>query len=121
MSPGPGLRANSSPPRPTATQAAPAISSVFSNQSISGGSMAEGNGSSHVTRAELAAHIKGIDERFHTVAEDVTEIKGLIEGIYQTFRAERRDRSARMRAWGPPLVAALIAAVVSVPLALFIH
>lgn len=78
------------------------------------------NGSS-VTRAELAAHIKGIDERFLAVHEDFKEIKVLIEGIYQTFRAERRDRKAKWRAWGPPLVAALIAVFVSLPVALLTH
>lgn len=39
--------------------------------------MAEGNGSP-VTRAELAAHIKGIDEHFDAVEHAVLEIKSLL-------------------------------------------
>lgn len=73
--------------------------------------MGEGNGSP-VTRAELAAHIKGIDEHFDTIGADIAEIKWGMNLVLENKRQ-------RFRAWGPPLVAALIAAAVSVPVAVF--
>lgn len=67
--------------------------------------MADTNGSP-VTRAELAAHIKGIDEQFHTIAADISEIKWSMHLVLE-------NRKQRFLAWGPPLVSACIAATVS--------
>lgn len=75
--------------------------------------MTEGNGSP-VTRAELAAHIKGIDEHFDTIQADIAEIKWSMNLVLENKRQ-------RFRAWAPPLIAALIAASVSVPVAVFLH
>lgn len=80
--------------------------------------MTETNGSP-VTRAELAAHIKGIDNHFDSVEADVAEIKWGIRGIVEELKRQRdfreSDRTGRFRAWGPPLIAALIAALISLP------
>lgn len=69
------------------------------------------NGNS-VTRAELAAHIKGIDARFDTVEADLAEIKWGINVVLET-------RRTRWRAYAPGIIAALIAALV--PVALLTH
>lgn len=73
----------------------------------------EANGSP-VTRAELAAHIKGIDEHFDTIAADIAEIKWGMNLVLENKRQ-------RFRAWGPPIVSALVAVAVSVPVALYAH
>lgn len=73
----------------------------------------EANGSP-VTRAELAAHIKGIDEHFDTIAADIAEIKWGMNLVLENKRQ-------RMRAWGPPLLSAIVAVAVSVPAAIWIH
>lgn len=69
---------------------------------------------SPVTRAELAAHIKGIDEHFDTIAADIAEIKWGMNLVLENKRQ-------RMRAWGPPLVAAGVAVLVSLPVVVFVH
>lgn len=67
-----------------------------------------------MTRAELAAHIKGIDEQFHTITADIAEIKWGMNLVLE-------NRRARVRAWVPPLLAATVAASVSLSVALLIH
>lgn len=68
----------------------------------------EGNGTP-VSRAELAAHIKGIDEHFDAIEDSILRIEELL-----------KDRKNSFRAWMPPLVAALVSAGVALPIA-FIH
>jgi hypothetical protein len=52
--------------------------------------MSDTNGSP-VTRAELAAHIKGIDQQFKDVADDISEIKFGIHGISEAMRRAGAD------------------------------
>lgn len=52
-----------------------------------------------MNRAELTAHIKGIDEHFDTIEAAILDIKALLA-----------DKKNFWRAWGPPIVAALLAA-----------
>jgi hypothetical protein len=82
--------------------------------------MTEPNGG-HVSRAELAAHIKGIDQRFQDVAADIVEIRYGITGIVDAMARAKQDRVSRLRAWGPPLLAALVSASVALPVALLLH
>jgi hypothetical protein len=83
--------------------------------------MSETNGSP-VTRAELAAHIKGIDRRFEDVALDITEIKLGIHGISEAMRRAGADSflGGRGRKLFDGVVVASIAAVVAVAVT-FIH
>lgn len=75
------------------------------------------NGSA-VTRAELAAHIKGIDNRFQDVAADIAEIKWGIHDLRQTTYVNSwlGPRGHELLASG-----AILAAVASVLIALFIR
>jgi hypothetical protein len=72
-------------------------------------SSADSNGS-YVSRAELAAHIKGIDEHFDTVEGALLEIKDLLG-----------DRKVLFRAWMPPIIAAMIAGAVSLGVAFLFY
>lgn len=73
--------------------------------------MAEGNGST-VTRAELAAHIKGIDNKFEDIAADISEIRW---SLHEMVRNRRQSRLA----YFPAIIAALISAGIALPVALF--
>lgn len=64
--------------------------------------MSEGNGD-HVTWRELNLLRQTIDERFDHIEE-------LLE-----------DRKVRSRYWFPPLLAALVSAVIAIPVAALIH
>lgn len=75
--------------------------------------MAATNGS-YVTRAELAAHVKGIDEHFDGIEETLSRIEAKLTS------ADRFARG-RARAWFAPLVAAVVAAAVAIPVALLTH
>lgn len=72
---------------------------------------------SYVPRAELAAHIKGIDQHFDNLEADVTEIRYGILGIVEELKKQRdlREDNKRWdrRSWGPPIVAVFVAAAVS--------
>lgn len=79
--------------------------------------MSTTNGSS-VTRAELAAHIKGIDQRFANVESDIIEIKYGIQGI--------RDHVLQESWLGPRgrefvVGAGFVSAVAAVLIAVFLH
>jgi hypothetical protein len=75
--------------------------------------MSADNGN-YVSRAELAAHIKGIDEHFDTISADIQEIKWSMNLVLENKRQ-------RWRAWGPPILAAVIAGVVSLAVALIFY
>jgi hypothetical protein len=83
--------------------------------------MSDTNGSP-VTRAELAAHIKGIDQQFKDVADDISEIKFGIHGISEAMRRAGADSflGGRGRKLIDGVVVASIAAVVAVAVT-FIH
>lgn len=86
--------------------------------------MSEPNGS-YITRAELAAHIKGIDQAFQDIRADVVEIRYGIKGIVDAMASEKSVAAAFRRgfwrAWAPPLIAAFVAASVSLAAALILH
>ena len=71
-----------------------------------------GENGSHVTWRELNLLREGINERFDNLDADIQEIKWAMNLVLE-------NRKQRWRAWGPPLVAALVAAAVSLPVALF--
>lgn len=85
--------------------------------------MTEPNGS-YVSRAELMAHIKGIDQRFQDVSVDISEIKWGVNSITETLAREKdaveANRKSRWRTWGPPIVASLLSASIASPIALLI-
>lgn len=71
--------------------------------------MSDSNGNP-VTRSELAAHIKGIDENFRTIKDDIAEIKDIL--------------SSRSRVWAgavPLFLIALLSSGISVGVALFVR
>lgn len=76
--------------------------------------MSDGNGSP-VTRAELAAHIKGIDEKFEGMASDISEIKFSVHGITEAMTRAGANSflGGRGRKLADALVVAVIAAVVA--------
>jgi hypothetical protein len=84
--------------------------------------MAEDNGSP-VTRAELAAHIKGIDKQFQDVSSDILEIKLGIHGITEAMRRAGADSflGSRGRKLIDGLMVAAVAAVVSLAIAFIPH
>lgn len=86
--------------------------------------MAEGNGSP-VTRAELAAHIKGIDKSFDDMRADVAEIKWAQHDIRSDLRslADAAVRESWLGPRGRDLVtgAGFLSAAVAVLIALFFH
>jgi hypothetical protein len=84
--------------------------------------MSDTNGSP-VTRAELAAHIKGIDQQLQGCRpDDITEIKFGIHGISEAMRRAGADSflGGRGRKLIDGVVVASIAAVVAVAVT-FIH
>lgn len=88
--------------------------------------MSDQNGSP-VTRAELAAHIKGIDQQFNDISADIVEIKFGIHGITDAMLKAAAAANAsswfglRGRRFIDALMIALIAAAVSGGLALLLH
>lgn len=75
--------------------------------------MGEGNGS-YVTWRELNLLREGIDKGFEELGADISEIKWSMNLVLE-------NRKQRFRAWGPPLLAAIVAASVSLSVALLIH
>lgn len=71
-----------------------------------------------VSRAELAAHIKGIDNRFQDVAADIAEIKWGIHDLKQ-----RTYQNSWLGPRGHELLAsgAVLCACVSILIALFLR
>jgi len=86
-----------------------------------GSSGGNGNGS-YVSRAELTAHIKGIDQAFQDVRADIAEVKwsqhALVEKLDAHF--EKQDREAWLGPRGRELVigSGFLAALAAIVLAL---
>lgn len=75
--------------------------------------MADGNGSP-VTWRELNLLHKTIEQRFNALEGDIAEIKWGMNLVLENKRQ-------RMRAWGPPIIAALISTAIALPIALMTH
>ncbi len=74
----------------------------------------------HVTRAELTAHIKGIDEHFDHIEDDFVYIKSLIQDIRDEMRDRREARSALRVNFTTAVIAAGIAGAFTLSSA-FLH
>lgn len=86
--------------------------------------MAEGNGSTP-TRAELNAHIKGIDEHFDIIEEDIKSMKFDLHELHTEVQAGFRLIASRQ--WLGPMAhqflasGALLCAAVALFVALYLH
>lgn len=80
----------------------------------------ESSNGSHVTWRELNLVLKPLTEDVSEVKRDV---KMLLNGqlAAAAVAATRTDRASKLRAWGPPIVASLIASAVSLSIAAFVY